>query len=483
MKWFRTSFTYPLVILALIASVGLQSAWLYQLFQSQKQQLRHQIDEIVNEEAKTNLYLSLASLGPVGNQRQMRSFFLSPQWQQIRMAYDHMNIYGLDANFTISLKGRTTHVNMDFKVSDTPPASRREVAPELVGLSPQAVLKKDTVTLPRMLRSISQHLKHMGISAKSYYRISTFISGEQIINTLPAPTTAAYYSAKHSYNFKHHYQFQLIIVSLDNVVWYNMRYHVLSAVLMILLTGLAFYYIIYLYRKQRLYAEAKAEFSNNMTHEFKTPIATVSIALESIAKYGISNDPEKLKNYIDISRLELERLNLMVEKVLNINQQEAEEPRLNLQLYEIQAGLDQVVAAMNMQTERSGSGIAIEKTVEPYFVFADPIHLNNIFYNLIDNAIKYGAKPVRINISIQQVTDQVIISIADNGPGIDEQYQELIFERFYRVPGKGEVHQINGSGLGLYYVRQTVELHGGNIKVTSAPGKGTTFTLTIPAAK
>ncbi|MBB6107768.1 Signal transduction histidine kinase [Mucilaginibacter lappiensis] len=483
MKWFKTSFTYPLITLALLASVGLQSAWLYQLFQSQKQQISQQIDEMVNDQAKTNLYLSLASLRPIGNQRQMRAFFLSRQWQQIRMAYDDMNIYGLDANFTINLQGDTTHVNMDFKVTDTPPKSRREVAPELVGLLPLAVLKKDTVALPRMLKSIAQRLGQMGVTAVPYYRISTFISGKQIANTLAPGTHAAYVSPKHSYNFKHHYQYQLMLISLDRDIWYKMRYHVISALLMLFLTGLAFYYVINLYRKQQLYADAKADFSNNMTHEFKTPIATVSLALESIGRYDLASDPEKLKNYIEIGRFELQRLNLMVEKVLNINQQDAEELRLNLQLYEVQAGLQQVVAAMKLQMAKTYSSIEIEDTAEPYFVLADPIHLSNIFYNLIDNAIKYGVKPTKINIALSEAEENVIIRIADNGPGIAEKYQEVIFDRFFRIPDKGAIHQVKGSGLGLYYVKQTLERHGGSIMVISGPDKGATFVITLPAAK
>jgi signal transduction histidine kinase len=483
MMWFKTSYkTYPLVILALIATIALQAAWLYQLFESQKQQLGRQIDEMVNDQAKKNLYLSLVSLRDIGNERQMKSFFLSPQWQQIRIAYDNMNVYGLDANFTIKLDGDTTHVNMDFKVSDSPPKVKREVAPELIGLTPEAVLKKDTVALPRMIGSVARQLIQMGVSAAPHYRITTFVSGKQVASTLPATKQAAYYSAKYSYNFKHHYQYQLVLISLDRDVLYKMRYHLISASLMVLLTGLAFYYLLSLYRKQKLYTDAKIDFTNNMTHEFKTPIVTAGIAFESIGKYGLANDPDKLKNYIDIGRFELQRLNLMVEKVLKINQQETQEERMNLQLYEVQTELAQVASAMKLQMAKTGSSIEIIETVEPYFVFADPIHLSNVFYNLIDNAIKYGIKPISVVISFKQVSDKVIISMKDNGPGIAEVYQEAIFDRFFRIPAEGDIHRVKGSGLGLYYVRQTIESHKGTIRVDSTLGKGANFIITLPVA-
>lgn len=482
MKRLKAPYTYPLIIFALVVTVALQSAWLVQLFQSQKQQMSDDIEEMVNDQAKTNLYLSLASLDSIGNQRQMRSFFLSPQWQQIRMAYDNMNIYGLDANFTISLEGDTTHVNMDFKVSDSPPTVRREVAPELVGLSPEAVLRKDTVALPRMHKAVAARLRQMGVSATPYYRICTFVSGKQIASTLPSGSRAGYLSAKYSYNFKHHYQYQLAIRSLDGDIWYQMRYHVISAVLMVLLTSMAFYYVVNLYRNQKYFADAKADFTNNMTHEFKTPIATVNIALESIGKYGLANDLEKLKNYVDIGMFELQRLNLMVEKVLNISQQDAPEAQLNLQLYEVQSGLAQVVDSMNLQLAKTGSSIEIAETAEPYFVLADPIHLSNVFYNLIDNAIKYGTRPTRISISLRQTAGEIVISFRDNGPGIEETYHKDIFDRFFRIPGKGNIHQVNGSGLGLYYVRQTVKRHKGTITVVSSPGKGADFIITLPSA-
>ncbi len=482
MKWLKARFTYPLIACSLLVSIGLQGIWLHQLFITQKKQLSHEIDVMVNEQSKNSLYLSLASLGSIGNERQMKAFFLSPQWQQIRIAYDNMNIYGLNANFGIDLRGDSTHVTMDFTVKNMPARARREVAPELVGLPAADVLRLDTVALPRMEKNVAHQLYQMGITERAYDKISTFLKGELIRNNVPPGIKPEYISPKYSYNFKHHYQYQLVLVSLDRYVWYRIRYYTVSSLLMILLTCAAFYYVLRLFQKQKLYADAKADFTNNMTHEFKTPIATVSIALESISKYGLANNPEKLNNYVDISRFELQRLNLMVEKVLNIHQQEAEDNRLNLELYEIQAGLMQVVAAMKLQMAKTGASIELGQSPEPFFVLGDPIHLSNVFYNLIDNAIKYGGSPLKIVIAVKQQDEKVYINFSDNGPGIATAYQDAIFDRFFRIPRKGAIHDVKGSGLGLYYVKQTIEKHGGKISVSSEVGKGSDFLIILPSA-
>jgi signal transduction histidine kinase len=293
-------------------------------------------------------------------------------------------------------------------------------------------------------------------------------------------TKAAYHSGTYSYNLKSLHKYQLVVGDLNGVVIYQMRYYLFSSLLMILLTGLAFFFLMKLVRNQRLYADAKSTFTSNMTHELKTPVATIAVALESITKYQLVNDPEKLQNYLDISRHELQRLNLMIEKVLNLSQEEETINTMRAELYDMQAGLKQAVASMQVQLDNSGSVIHLLLANEPCFVNGDPLHLTNVFYNLIDNAIKYAGPKLKMQISCQCSAGNVSLSFKDDGPGIAGIYQQKVFDRFFRVPGVMDRHNVKGSGLGLHYVKQIVSKHGGSISVKSEPGKGSNFVIILP---
>jgi len=181
---------------------------------------------------------------------------------------------------------------------------------------------------------------------------------------------------------------------------------------------------------QQLYAQAKQAFTGNMTHELKTPVATVSVALESIIRYGLVNDPDKLQKYVDISQIELDRLNKMIEKVLNLDEMDNGQTRLRKELYDVQQGLHQVWSSMQLQTDNTKATIVYHPSTDPCFVNGDPVLLSNVFYNLIDNALKYGGKGVGIVVKSLTENGKVIISFADNGPGIANAYHERVLTAF-----------------------------------------------------
>jgi signal transduction histidine kinase len=210
-------------------------------------------------------------------------------------------------------------------------------------------------------------------------------------------------------------------------------------------------------------------------------VSVIEAALDAITRYQLSKDPAKLDNYIHISRSQLKRLNLMIDKVLNLDQLDNGEIRLRPELYDIQQGIDGVVSSMQMHIRQDGAMINYIPADEPCFVDGDPVHLTNVFYNLIDNALKYSGAKAIINIACNCDENNVYISISDNGPGIAHFNRERIFERFFRVIDNPDVHNIKGSGLGLYYVKQVIEKHNGRIKVQSEMGKGSTFIIHLPA--
>ncbi|GAB3900749.1 hypothetical protein GCM10028803_24200 [Larkinella knui] len=255
-----------------------------------------------------------------------------------------------------------------------------------------------------------------------------------------------------------------------------------SALLMALTTW-CFLYMVSTILKQKKLSEIKNDFINNMTHELKTPIATVSAAVEAMQHFGALDDPQKTRTYLNISKNELQRLSDLVEKVLNMAVDEKKELELNREWLKPADLIQEVVGNHQLKAQSGTPGkqvdIEIETAPETARVQADRLHLANAINNLIDNAIKYSPDSVRILINSRADDAGWQLTVEDNGNGIPKMYHEAIFDRFFRVP-TGNLHPVKGFGLGLSYVRQVVEKHGGRIEVSSEPGRGSVFVIWIP---
>ncbi len=232
-----------------------------------------------------------------------------------------------------------------------------------------------------------------------------------------------------------------------------------------------------LLRQQKL-ADIKNEFISNITHELKTPIATVSVAIEALRSFSASLNPQKTKEYLDISANELQRLSLLVDKVLKLSMFEKKEIELKYEVLDMQQLVDEVTSSMRLQFEKRKAIVRVhadgDTTLE-----GDRLHLVSVLFNLLDNALKYSRQNPQITISLQGNGNQLQMVIADNGIGIPQEYHSRIIEKFFRVP-HGNVHDAKGYGLGLSYVAHVVEQHNGNIEVSSDEGKGSRFTITLP---
>lgn len=173
----------------------------------------------------------------------------------------------------------------------------------------------------------------------------------------------------------------------------------------------------------------------------------------------------------------------MIDKVLNIEQLDNGQDRLRTELLDVQSCLQEVFGSMQLQLQNAAASLNWRPMEEPCFVNGDPVHLANVFYNLLENAIKYGGKGVVLNVGCHCNGGEVQVSFKDNGPGIPMMYQDKIFDRYFRVPaGTADIHNVKGTGLGLNYVKQVVEKHGGRIRLQSGPGQGSNFIIYLPAA-
>jgi two-component system phosphate regulon sensor histidine kinase PhoR len=231
--------------------------------------------------------------------------------------------------------------------------------------------------------------------------------------------------------------------------------------------------------KQKRLSEVITDFINNMTHELKTPIATISLSSEMIMRLETDDDLEKAKKYAGIIFKENKRLETQVERVLNISTLDTENTTLNKKLLDFHELLVEVKDNFDFNQLANGGKILIENNASVFTIHADPIHITNVVYNLLDNAVKYCSTKPLISITTKNELNYLVIEIKDNGIGIRKEDLKMIFDKFYRV-STGNIHDIKGFGLGLFYVKLIINEHNGYIDVKSKVGEGSAFTIKLP---
>ncbi|MCB9171190.1 MAG: HAMP domain-containing histidine kinase [Flavobacteriales bacterium] len=243
-----------------------------------------------------------------------------------------------------------------------------------------------------------------------------------------------------------------------------------------------FGYSVWIIMGQKRLSEMKNDFIGNMTHELKTPISTIALSSEVISDPAIINEPERLAAYAAIIRSENERLRAQVERVLQLATLDQDKLALKRERIDLHERIRHVVDALKLPLEERQGYVDLHLEAAEHWVTGDPVHLTNVVFNLLDNALKYSDGPPRITIRSSDVGRMLVVAVEDHGIGIRAEDLKHVFERFYRVP-TGNVHNVKGFGLGLHYVQQIVNAHGGSIEARSEPGAGSTFTFRLPINK
>ncbi len=251
-----------------------------------------------------------------------------------------------------------------------------------------------------------------------------------------------------------------------------------SAVLLIVIMFLFSYSIRTIYRQKKL-SEIKNDFINNMTHELKTPIATISLACEALYDPDMRKSEKAMTNYVGMIRDENKRLGILVENVLRTSVFEQGEMKLRFQPIYIHQTISQVINNIEIQVQKRKGQIKTHLDASRDVIEGDQLHITNVIYNLIDNAIKYSEGVPLVEIFTRDELNGLAISFRDNGIGINKENQRKVFDKLYRVP-TGNIHNVKGFGLGLSYVKGVVEMHGGTVEVESELKKGSTFTIHLP---
>lgn len=284
------------------------------------------------------------------------------------------------------------------------------------------------------------------------------------VSSLPTCEKYTYYFGVHFPNRSKFYNSRLI-------GWYFM-------------TGILFFvvfffgYALYVIIKQQKLSEIQKNFINNLTHEFKTPIASIELAAKVISNPAIVHQPERLMEYVKIVGQQNQRLSDHVEKLLQMATIEKTKLQLKLETIELKTFIAESIREFKNSQNGNTYSIDLVSSVESASVKADKLHFSNLIFNILDNAIKYCNLDPEIIVRLDETKSHYLISFDDNGIGIARDYRKKIFNRFYRIP-TGNVHDVKGFGLGLDYVQKIVQRHNWKINVIENPGKGSTFILEI----
>ncbi len=276
--------------------------------------------------------------------------------------------------------------------------------------------------------------------------------------------------------------FETIIIIVPNVRFYllqTLRWVIVGAVLFILIVFTAFFITLRSLLVQRKLNEIKRDFINNMTHELKTPLATISLAVDALKTSKVQSDPSAVAYFSKIIKEENVRMNKHVEVILQAAHLEKKEYDLNLQPVDVHDLIFGVLDSFKLQLEAKPASVETLLEAEPSVIQADEEYLLHVFSNLIDNAIKYSKDTIDITIKTSVIGNKLQITFQDKGIGMDATTSKHIFEKFYRAHS-GNIHNVKGFGLGMSYVKWVMDIHKGSIHVDSVIDKGTTITLLLP---
>jgi two-component system, OmpR family, phosphate regulon sensor histidine kinase PhoR len=274
----------------------------------------------------------------------------------------------------------------------------------------------------------------------------------------------------------------IVVPDFKKQVWASLKWELIGAAVFMLIIIAAFYVTIRSLLNQKKLSEIKSDFINNMTHEFKTPLATISLAVDAIRNEKVQADPTKMKYFSGIIKEENIRMNKHVETILQAALMEKQELKLNIEPLHIHEVIQHALDNHQLQLQDKEGVVELYLNAANDIIEGDDVHFTNMVSNLIDNAIKYSKDKPVIRITTHSTAKSILIRVEDNGIGMNKESLKRIFEKFYRAH-TGNLHNVKGFGLGMSYVKTVIDAHKGKIKVDSTLGKGSSFTLEVSLKK
>lgn len=473
------------MIVALLGVAVYQAYWLEQLYFSMGEQMDNDIQEAMRVADLKEVFLRLKSIeynGPHGT----------------------MDITaGVDDDGSLVTKAiTTTQVTLDGEKLEQQTGVVMRSSPSPNANADSTATGKDSTFMKMLeeqisvteLASMIQKGLHLGIDrfeGTRYEKYDTLLtaglrqlglSGNHRLlciktDTVFSSTTPGYVPSKqarhYTYDWANYGRYELTIEPTTGVVLREMMGILIASGLIVLLLAVAFYELIRTILRQRTLDEMKTDFTNNITHELKTPIAVAYAANDALLNFGEQADEAKRRHYLTLCRQQLERLSGMVEQILSMSMERRRQFRLDIEAVNLAQLLRPVIEQQQLKADKP---VEITTCINPdgLTIQADRTHLSNILNNLIDNAVKYSPGEAHVEI----VATSTSITVTDHGMGIAADKLPHIFDKFYRVP-TGDRHDVKGYGLGLFYVKTMVEKHGWSIDVSSTKSEGTSFIIKL----
>jgi len=477
----RLKYIGALVIVALLGVAAYQAYWLEQLHFTIGEQMDNDIQEAMRAADLKEVFLRLKSIEDKGPHGTM----------DVRAGIDEDGSITTNAVTTtqVTVNGEKLEQKTGVVLRSSPRADSDSIADDNAFME----MLEEQISVTELASMIQKGL-HLGVDRIEGTRYEKYdslltaglqqlgLNGEHrllciMTDTVFSHTTPGYIPSKaarhYEYDWNNYGRYELTIEPTTGLVLREMAGILIASGLIILLLGIAFYTLIKTILKQRTLDEMKTDFTNNITHELKTPIAVAYAANDVLLNFDQQADQTKRRHYLTLCRQQLERLSGMVEQILSMSMERRRQFRLNIETVNLAELLQPVIEQQQLKADKPVN-ILTDIVPRDLTLQADRAHLSNIMNNLIDNAIKYSTGEAQIEIKASR--DH--ISITDHGCGIPSDKLPHIYDKFYRVP-HGDRHDVKGYGLGLFYVKMMVEKHGWGIGVTSAMGEGTTFTIRL----
>ena len=340
----------------------------------------------------------------------------------------------------------------------------------------------------QVISTINSSLERNGINNDFHFTI-TDESGllilsnfENIDNKILKRSTSFSVSFLNDDLFSEKRIFTLYILQLEKSIRKTFTPILVTSILLILIILGTFIYSVKIIQNQKKTTQIKTDFINNMTHELKTPIATIGLACEALSDSTIRLESKSKVKFLGTIKSENERLGTLVEKVLQSSVSQKGNPELKLEIFNIEEVIEKAIKTINLSYNKKNGKIITDFMAQNKLIEADKIHITNVIHNLLDNSQKYSINQPVVSISTRDVIGGIIIRIKDNGIGIARENHKRIFDKLYRVP-TGNVHNVKGFGLGLSYVKTIIDLHGGKIMVESKLNAGSVFSVNLKSSK
>jgi len=277
-------------------------------------------------------------------------------------------------------------------------------------------------------------------------------------------------------------QMVLVVPNFKAIVFRQMKWMIIGSVFFTLMIISAFTVTVYALLRQKKLSEIKNDFINNMTHEFKTPLATISLAVDALRNNKVIEDRTRMEYFSGIIKEENKRMNKHVETILQAALMDRQEVQLSKAPVHVHSLIRDVISNYTLQLQEIEGRIELELDADTDLINGDEVHMRNLISNLVDNAVKYSKEKLVLKIASYNNGKNLVVKFEDNGIGMTKETVRRIFEKFYRAH-TGNLHNVKGFGLGLSYVKTIVDAHEGRIKVDSSPGKGSSFTIELPYLK